>query len=643
MKVWPNQRCRNNLRAMFECHPGSFVLRATGRVALFVLIGSGLFACSPPPPKKQNVAQNPVDVQGVGPSRTEAGKVGLGMFAEEALRKFALSGETDRVRKETIEVDGMPFERALRLTMTESGQDPWTMQLVAPTQTNIEVGDVLLASFWVRTERSENESGEGQTAFVLELARDPWSKSVEQDVRAGREWQQVHIPFQARQTHMAGEAQVIFRLGYGPQILEIGGLKLHNFRRELTVEQLPKTRITYQGREPDAPWREAAEERINEHRKGALIISVVDAQGQPLPHAEVDLKQLTHEFWFGTALTAPAVVHSEENAQYLAKTLQHFNSVVLENNLKWKPLAGDWGPTWNLQSAVTAIDWARNHGLRTRGHVLVWPSFRHLPNEIKKLENDKPKLKAAVEEHVRDLASRMSGRLDHWDVINEPYDNHDLMDILGDEVMVDWFEIARAADPKAKLFINDYSILSGGGGPSGHRDHYEKTVRYLVERGAPMDGIGMQGHFGSALTSPDDLMEILDRFAVFKKPILITEYDITADDPDLAADYTRDFYTLLFSHPSVEGIFMWGFFDGKHWKRSGTLYDSNWNLKKSGQAYQDLVFGKWWTQGRVKTDGKGQVLVRGFLGDYDIKLVKGGAAQRVKLTKEGAKVSLTGR
>ncbi len=610
---------------------------------ILALVGGPIAACAPPPPKKQNVAQNPVDVDGVGPTRIEAGKTGLGMFAEEPILQFQVSGETERVKREVIDVEEMPFDKALRLTVTESGQDPWTMQVLTPTRTNIEVGDVLLASFWIRTERSENESGEGQTAFVLELAKDPWSKSVEQDVRAGRKWQQVHIPFQARQTHYKGEAQVIFRLGYGRQTLEIGGLELHNFRRELTVDQLPKTKITYDGREPDAPWREAAQERINKHRKGPLIISVVDADGNPVPNAEVDLQQLTHEFWFGTALVAPAVVHAEENRTYLAKTLQHFNSIVLENNLKWKPLAGDWGPTWGIESATTAIDWARSNGLRTRGHVLVWPSWRNLPNELKKLENDKKKLKVAVEDHVRDLATKMAGRLEHWDVLNEPYDNHDLMDILGDEVMVDWFKIAKKADPKAKLFINDYSILSGGGGPSGHRDHYEKTIRYLVEQGAPLDGIGMQGHFGSSLTSPDDLMEILDRFAGFERPILITEYDITADDPELAADYTRDFYTLLFSHPSVEGIFMWGFFDGKHWKRSGTLYDSNWNLKKSGQAYQDLVFGKWWTSGRVKTDESGRVLVRGFLGEYDIKPASGGVSKRVKLGKEGANVSLIQR
>ena len=72
-----------------------------------------------------------------------------------------------------------------------------------------------------------------------------------------------------------------------------------------------------------------------------------------------------------------------------------------------------------------------------------------------------------------------------WDVVNEPFDNHDLLDLLGERVMVDWFAAARATDPAPKLFINDYAILSGGGGTTPHRDHYEKTIEKLIAAGHP--------------------------------------------------------------------------------------------------------------------------------------------------------------
>jgi GH35 family endo-1,4-beta-xylanase len=67
-----------------------------------------------------------------------------------------------------------------------------------------------------------------------------------------------------------------------------------------------------------------------------------------------------------------------------------------------------------------------------------------------------------IRDHVLEEAGAMRGKLAEWDVINEPYSNHDFMDILGKQVMDDWFKAAREADPEATFFINDYDSLWGG-------------------------------------------------------------------------------------------------------------------------------------------------------------------------------------
>jgi GH35 family endo-1,4-beta-xylanase len=275
--------------------------------------------------------------------------------------------------------------------------------------------------------------------------------------------------------------------------------------------------------------------------------------------------------------------------------------------------------------------------------VLVWPAWRNLPRSLRAFERDPERLGLEVDRHVRELASALRGKLVHWDVLNEPFDNHDLMDILGRDVMIDWFRAARAADPGARLFINDYAILSGGGGHSPHRDDYLETIRLLVEGGAPVDGIGLQGHFGTTLTAPEDLLSILDRFARFEKPIFVTEYDVDLGDETLAGEYTRDFYTTVFSHPAVGGILMWGFWDGAHWKSNAPLYRRDWSLKPAGLAYRDLVLGAWHTDERGQTDGQGVWTTRGFLGDYVIEVQVGGrqASVRAKLSAGGARVSVT--
>jgi hypothetical protein len=144
--------------------------------------------------------------------------------------------------------------------------------------------------------------------------------------------------------------------------------------------------------------------------------------------------------------------------------------------------------------------------------------------------------------------------------------------------MVDWFKTARAAGQAPRLFINDHGILPGGGGDTPHRAHYESTIQFLIDEQAPLDAIGMQGHFGSQPTAPDEVLAILDRFARFGKPIMVTEYDITVDDEELAGQFTRDLLTALFSHPAVVGFVMWGFWDGSTgWERP--LYRRDWSLK----------------------------------------------------------------
>jgi GH35 family endo-1,4-beta-xylanase len=213
--------------------------------------------------------------------------------------------------------------------------------------------------------------------------------------------------------------------------------------------------------------------------------------------------------------------------------------------------------------------------------------------------------------------------------VNEPFDNHDILDILGQEEMVDWFKEVRSVQPSSKLFINDYGILSGGSGNVSHRDHYEHTIKTLLEKGAPLDGIGMQGHFDNQLTGPVDILAILDRYAKYGLPIWVTEYDVEIQDEELCGQFTRDFYTALFSHPSVEGIVMWGFWDGSHWKDNAIMYRRDWSLKPSGEAIRELLLKTWNTNELGTTDAHGTFTTRGFLGDYAIEV---GASGNTKLT-----------
>lgn len=110
----------------------------------------------------------------------------------------------------------------------------------------------------------------------------------------------------------------------------------------------------------------------------------------------------------------------------------------------------------------------------------------------------------------------------------------------------------------------------------------------------------------------------------------------------LQADYTRDFMTAMFSHPAVEGIIMWGFWEGRHWFPSAALYRMDWSIKPNGQIWEDLVFKKWWTDIKCVTDRNGEYRTQGFLGDYEIEVHYKDEVKLIPITlsKEGRRVEV---
>ncbi|MES1187715.1 MAG: endo-1,4-beta-xylanase [Myxococcales bacterium] len=609
-----------------------FGARALAVLGLLGMLGA-FNACIKKRPPAEPAPVGPAPTTVSAPAETPTGKYGQvagSSLLSDGIKSFALQGKTERATMSFVPVEGQPFTEALRAEVTQKSGNNWDVQVQTRVAQAVAVGDVILATFYAKTEATRQESGEGQTELVMELARPPWAKSVSYPVHFGRDWTKIYVRYKAERSYAPGEAQLIFRLGYEPETIQIGGVTVENFGKQLVLADLPTTKITYPGMEPDAPWRQAAAARIEQLRKQELSISVQDKNGKPVAGADVVVHQTKQAFGFGSAVVAQTL-NGPGNERYKELTAELFNTAVFENNLKWQPLAGDWGGGWTVDAASKGVDWLHQHDIQVRGHVLVWPSWRNLPRAVKALEKEPSKLRAAVNAHVTELATAMRGKLVHWDVMNEPFDNHDLMDLFGDDVMVEWFKGARAADPDVKLFINDYAILSGGPGDTPHRDHYEKTIKFLIDKGAPLDGIGMQGHFGAALTGPEDLLKLLDRYAKLGKQIWITEYDLDIDDEALAGQFTRDFYTTLFSHPAVGGILMWGFWDGAHWHRNAPLYRKDWSLKPAGEAYRELVLKAWRTNEQAKTDASGAYKTRAFLGKYAISASSGGKTRSVEV------------
>jgi len=211
--------------------------------------------------------------------------------------------------------------------------------------------------------------------------------------------------------------------------------------------------------------------------------------------------------------------------------------------------------------------------------------------------------------------------------------------------MANWF---KEADPDARLFVNDYDVLTGK-----RLEDYIRHIRGLLEQGVPLAGIGVQGHLHGETFDPMALHHALDELARIGLPIRVTEFNmpgqrsaflrrrdlkLTAEQEQAKAKALTDYYRICFSHPAVEGILMWGFWEGANWIRQSSLYRRDWTPTPAAQAYRDLVFKQWWTRWEGKADANGQCRVRAFYGKYAVTC--GAETKQVLLSKEKGQVTV---
>jgi hypothetical protein len=197
--------------------------------------------------------------------------------------------------------------------------------------------------------------------------------------------------------------------------------------------------------------------------------------------------------------------------------------------------------------------------------------------------------------------------------------------------MARWFQNARRLDPQAKLFVNDFDILAAGGIDTRRQDYLFTLANWLLENGAPLDGIGLQGHF-DRITPPQLLSSIMERFSQLPLALAITEFDVNLLDERLQADYTRDVMTLAFSYPKFNDFLLWGFWEKSHWQPDAALYRADWSSKPNALIFTEMVFKEWWTNENGVTGADGKFTMRGFKGGYNVTVAYQRAVQTVAAT-----------
>jgi len=313
------------------------------------------------------------------------------------------------------------------------------------------------------------------------------------------------------------------------------------------------------------------------------------------------------KFKIGAAVKS-SLLQGEPN--YKNAVLNHFSQITAESEMK---MASIWSSstsyTWT--GADYLVNFAKDNNMEVHGHTLIW--YNSFPDWFKNAKYDSIAFESKAKIYITDVVGRYKGKVKSWDVVNEVFADGGA---LRDEAVIKpvfkdpigfygrCFKYARAADPDAKLFYNDYSVVID----AGKRAAIKKMVARFKANGIPIDGLGDQFHYSvdqgrqgmknglTDLASTGLLIHIseLDIKVNLNKSDSYVFNDVEAQKQGDTYNYITTMYEELPQNQKF-AISTWGVTDKYTWltgwwhpKEYPLLLDSDYNKKP---AYQGILSG----------------------------------------------------
>lgn len=334
-------------------------------------------------------------------------------------------------------------------------------------------------------------------------------------------------------------------------------------------------------------------------RVGSVVLaSALFACSAP-QQKEVTLKDaLKDYFYIGAAINTFQV--DGEDPQAIAVVEKHFNSVVAENCMKMESVQPEEG-VFDFADADAFVAFGKKNNMKIIGHTLVWhsqaPKWLFVDDEGNDVSRDV--LIERLKTHIFTVVERYKGRVHGWDVVNEAilddgsWRPSKLYQIIGPEFVQMAFEFAHQADPNAELYYNDYNVST-----PAKRDGIYNMVKDLIDNGARVDAVGLQGHLSMDTPTVEAKEEAILKMASLGVQTMITELDITVLPwpsrrlsaevslnyellpeynpypealPDSVNQALNDRYVDFFRmfmkhHDKIDRVTLWGVDDGQSWR-----------------------------------------------------------------------------
>ncbi len=299
--------------------------------------------------------------------------------------------------------------------------------------------------------------------------------------------------------------------------------------------------------------------------------------------------------YFGTALTQGNL----SNSTLTNVAGPQFDMVTPGNEMKWDTTEPSNG-SFNFGPGDQIVAFAKAHSDRVRGHNLVWHS--QLPSWVSSLPLNQ--VQSAMETHITTEVNHYKGQLYAWDVVNEPFNDDGSLrqDVFfnafnGSGYIADALKTAHAADPSAKLYLNDFNIE----GENAKSNAMFSLVQSFKQQGVPIDGVGFESHFILGQV-PSSMEANMQRFANLGVDVAVTELDDRIQLPASQANLQQqasDFAAVVNDCLGVSrcvGVTQWGVGDADSWIPgafsgfgAATMFDQNYQPKPAFTSVENAL------------------------------------------------------
>jgi len=342
------------------------------------------------------------------------------------------------------------------------------------------------------------------------------------------------------------------------------------------------------------------------------VASVVGQNNTDTTSAKTLKEVYAGKFLIGTAGDLRGYSEAE-----LANIKAQYDILTPENCMKPQPIHPS-EDTYNFTTADSLVAWCERNGVKVWGHNLLWHAqtgrwFFEGPNgqpATRELAMER------LKKHIFTVVGHFKGRVVGWDVVNEAIADSGAGETenlrkrswytaIGPDVLTMAFKWAHEADPNVKLFYNDYNIEQGAVENKGKHASSMMLLKRLIAEGAPINGVGIQGHWYLEVNLADVDKAITD-YASLGLKVSISELDVTATGSNSGAfgirggdrtipkeNYLKqaEVYKKLFEifkrHAGViERVTFWGISDARSWRwgQDALLFDRQLQPKPAFKA-----------------------------------------------------------